>query len=192
MLARHELGWGLPADKARPPPPFHEHGLAESLFERAAAMIAENEETVMAKTIEKAELLQRTDLFRRLRTKDQAVVAALTDEREYPEGYVIYREGEASTELYIVVEGLIEARQGDRVLFTAQAGETVGDLALLDGLPRDYDAVVVGAARVLALPQEAFFNLLEERFQIVRDVLAHITSVVRKMNRDYHVADPCP
>ncbi len=192
LLARHELGWGVPADKARPPPPFHEHGLAESLLERAAAMIAENEETVMAKTIEKAELLQRTDLFRKLRTKDQAVVAALTDEREYPEGYVIYREGEASTELYIVVEGLIEARQGDRVLFTAQAGETVGDLALLDGLPRDYDAVVVGAARVLALPQEAFFNLLEERFQIVRDVLAHITGVVRKMNREYHLAQPYP
>ncbi len=146
----------------------------------------------MTRTIEKASLLQRTDLFSGLRSRDQAVVAALADEREYPEGYVLYQEGDPSSELYIVVDGRIEARQDTRVLFTAQAGDTVGDLALLDGLPRDYSAVAVEHARVLALPREAFFNLMQERFQIVRDVLAHITGIVRKLNREYDVKEPCP
>ncbi len=191
LLARLESGIGMPPATAPPTPPFHEHSVAETLLgTNGGGTAVQNEETRMAKTIEKAELVRGTDLFSGLRTKDQAVVATLADEREYPVGYVIYREGEPSTELYILVEGRIVGRQGDRVLFTAQAGETVGDLALLDGLPRDYEAVVLEPTRVLALEREAFFNLMEERFQMVRDVLTHITGVVRKLNKEYRLPGP--
>lgn len=192
VLARFELGLGWPTSNPLPEPPFHGHDLAELLLGPAEAESPiQGEESRMASTIEKAELLRRTELFGGLRARDQAIVAALADEREFPEGHVIYREGEPSSELFIVAEGRIHARQGDRVLFTAEAGQTVGDLALLDGLPRDYDAVVVEPVRALSLDREAFLNLLRERFQVVSDVLAHITGVVRKMNKEYHLERPC-
>ncbi|MFQ5889523.1 MAG: Npt1/Npt2 family nucleotide transporter [Gemmatimonadota bacterium] len=177
-----ELGCGEPKPPAVAPPPFHVHSLAESVIGMSQAESALEEKMLMATTIEKAEVIRRTDLFGHLRTKDQAIVAALADEREYEAGEVIFEEGEASTELLIVVEGRITARRDCCDIFFAEAGETVGDLALLDGLPRNYQAVATEPTRVLVLEREAFFNLLEERFQIVRDVLAHISGVVRKLN----------
>jgi len=144
---------------------------------------AQHEATRMSTTIEKAELLRRTDLFGRLRTEDQAVVAALTDEREFAADETIFREGDAGTELLIVVHGRVEARRGGNPLFSAGAGGTVGNLALLDGLARDYDAVATEPTRVLLLSRESFYHLLEERFQLVRDVLSHISRVVRRLNR---------
>ena len=185
LLTCVELGCTHPVPLPPPPPPFHVHSLAETIIGQAQAE-SEPEETrdvkTMLKTIEKAEVIRRTELFRHLRTKDQALVAALTDEREYAPEEVIFREGEASHSLLIVVEGSITAQRDCCEIFTAEAGETVGDLALLDGLPRNYEAVAVAPTRALVLEREAFFNLLEERFQVVRDVLAHISGVVRKLN----------
>ena len=185
LLTCMESGCAELAPPRTPEPPYHEHPLTETFIGASQAGLEPEETTVMttiSKTIEKAEAIGRTDLFRQLRTKDQALVAALTEEREYMADEIIFREGEPSHELLILVEGSVTARRDCCDIFTAEAGETVGDLALLDGLPRNYEAVAAAPTRALALEREAFFNLLEERFQVVRDVLAHISGVVRKLN----------
>jgi len=182
LLACFELGCDLPVKRV-PGAPFHEHSVVEELLGGDGDSDTQDEAARMANAIQKAELLAKTELFGRLRTKDQAVIAALTDEREFATDEFVFREGEASTELLIVMEGCIVAHRGEVTLFSAHEGQTVGDLALLDGLPRNYDAVAVEPTRVLVLNREAFYNLLKERFQIVRDVLAHISGVVRKVNQ---------
>ncbi len=85
--------------------------------------------------VERAEVLRHTELFSNLRMEDLAGLAALVEEHEYSNQEVLFDEGEVGHELFIIVEGRVEAVKADRTLFTADPGRTVGDLSLLDGLP---------------------------------------------------------
>jgi CRP-like cAMP-binding protein len=76
---------------------------------------------------------------------------------------VLFDEREVGHELFIIVEGRVEAVKAERTLFTADPGRTVGDLSLLDGLPTSYRTVAVKPTRRLVLGCEDFCNLLDER-----------------------------
>ncbi len=113
--------------------------------------------------VERAEVLRHTELFSNLRMEDLAGLAALVEEHEYSNQEVLFDEGEVGHELFIIVEGRLEAVKAERTLFTADPGRTVGDLSLLDGLPTSYRAVAVKPTRRLVLGCEDFSNLLDER-----------------------------
>jgi AAA family ATP:ADP antiporter len=132
--------------------------------------------------VERAEVLRRTDLFSNLRIEDLASLAALVEEREYSDQEVLFDEGAVGHELFIIVEGRVEAVKAERTLFTADPGQTVGDLSLLDGLPTNYRAVAVKPTRTLILGCEDFYNLLDERSRVQRAVLTHMAGVVRRLN----------
>ena len=139
-----------------------------------------DEETEIMEIVERADFLRRTDLFETLRTEDLAAIAALVTEASFDEGEVLFREGTTGGALFLVVEGEIEARRDGRRLFRARPGETVGDLALLDGLPTHYEARAVERTRVLRLDREAFLELMEERFRVARQVMAHLAGIIRE------------
>jgi len=135
----------------------------------------------MMDIIERAEFLRRTELFGRLRTEDLAALAALTREASFEAGELIFPEGATGCDLYIVVEGRVEARRRGRTILVAEPGQTVGDLALLDGLPTHYEARARESVRALVLDREDFFSLLEERFRVARDVLSYMAGLVREL-----------
>jgi cytochrome P450 len=64
------------------------------------------------------------------------VAQAITAIRKFSEGEVVCREGEAADCWWIVTEGMADATSGGLYLATIGAGETIGELALLDGQPR--------------------------------------------------------
>ncbi len=132
--------------------------------------------------VERAEVLRHTELFSSLRMEDLAGLAALVEEREYSDQEVLFDEGAVGRKLFIIVEGQVEAVKADRTLFTADPGQTVGDLSLLDGLPTNYRAVAVKPTRTLILGCEDFYNLLDERSRVQRAVLTHMAGVVRRLN----------
>ena len=138
------------------------------------------EDTEIMEIVERADFLRRTELFETLRTEDLAAIAALVAEETYGEDEVVFREGTTGGALFLVVEGEIEALRDGRRLFDAGPGETVGDLALLDGLPTHYEARALEPTRVLRLEREAFLELMEERFRVARQVMAHLAGIVRE------------
>lgn len=137
------------------------------------------EDVEIMEIVERAAFLQRSDIFETLRTEDLAAIAALADERSFEEGDVVFREGTTGGALFLVVEGELEAVRDGRRLFRARPGETVGDLALLDGLPTHYEARAVADTRVLRLAREEFLELMEERFRVARQVMAHLAGIIR-------------
>ena len=134
--------------------------------------------------VERADVLRRTEIFANLRIEDLAGLAALVEERDYAAGETLFDEGEVGRWLFIVVEGRVEAQKGERHLFTAEPGQTVGDLSLLDGLPTSYRAVASESSRALVLSREDFYNLMDERSRVVRAVLSHMAGVVRRLNEE--------
>ncbi len=81
--------------------------------------------------------LSGLDIFEGCTDEDLAVVTkAVTDVRRMREGEVICAEDEVADRWWIVLEGQADATCRGLYLGTILAGETIGELALLDGKPR--------------------------------------------------------
>lgn len=141
-----------------------------------------SEQAMMMEIVERAEHLSRAKIFNDVRSEDLAGLAALVEERTFDANGVIFDQGEAGGVLYVVIEGRIEARKDDRVLFEAGPGRSVGSLSLLDGLPTDYRATALEPTRTLALTRGDFAAVMEERKPVARSVISYLTGVVRGMN----------
>lgn len=188
VLARRELGGGSLEEEA----PLGRHPVAGRPDWRPVAPwgpdLVEQEVSVM-EIVDRAEVLRKTEIFEDLRTEELAGLAALVEERAYEKGETVFEQGGTGCELFIVLEGCVVARRGKRTLFRAEAGQTVGDLSLLDGRPRDYRAEAVADSRVLVLSRESFYSLMEERSRIARAMLSHLSRVIRRLNRRLEEAE---
>jgi CRP/FNR family transcriptional regulator, cyclic AMP receptor protein len=75
--------------------------------------------------------------------------------REFRAGDVLFREGEAGEEMYVIQTGLVQVlkRVGtdERPLATLGRGEFLGEMAILNGKPRTATAVVLEDAKCLVI-----------------------------------------
>jgi CRP/FNR family transcriptional regulator, cyclic AMP receptor protein len=75
--------------------------------------------------------------------------------REYQPGDVLFREGEAGDEMFVIQSGSVRITKSiggeDKVLAILGPGEFVGEMAILNGKPRTATATVVEAIRCLAI-----------------------------------------
>lgn len=145
-------------------------------------IISPTEKQDIMNIIERGEVLRTAKIFESLRVEELAAVAALTEEVRVKEGVVIFEEGGTGGTLYMVADGRVHALKGERVLFEARRGRSVGSLSLLDGLPTDYTAVAKEDSVLLRLEREPFLTFLKERSRAVPSVLSYLTGVVRGLN----------
>jgi CRP-like cAMP-binding protein len=145
-------------------------------------IVSPTEKNDLMNVIERGEVLRTAKIFQSLRVEELAAVATLTREVRVKKGAVIFEEGDTGGTLYMVAEGRVHALKGDRVLFEAKRGRSVGSLSLLDGLPTDYTAVAQEDSVLLRLDREPFLTLLNERNRAVMSVLSYVTGVVRGLN----------
>ncbi len=178
-LARVELT-GEPVEGVLTP-----EELREAMASRISLVLDEPyiEEAVRIMDIlDRADVLRKTDVFRELRGEELAGIAALMDEVRAEEGDPVGTEG-STGQLVVVVRGRAVVRRGERVLHDAGPGEVLVAPGFLDGRPADSESVAVEDSVLLTLPRPAFQRLLEERFTVVRGLLAHLAAVLREEGR---------
>ena len=82
------------------------------------------------------------------------------------EGSVVYRQGTAGRSMCFVVEGELNVvrrdEDGDVVIGTIGQGQSVGEMAIIDGMTRSADVLANTDAAVLILRQDNFQKLVEE------------------------------
>ncbi len=156
------------------------HPLVVELIEPAARTGG----TTMPETLDTLSSLQRmvalrrAHLFKTLEMDDLKTVADLADERLYSAGDVIYADGDEGDEMLVIVEGCaVVSRTTDgerREVRRYDAGEHVGELALLRGRPRSADVHADGDLRGLAITGASLLGLMDERPAIARAMLASL------------------
>jgi CRP-like cAMP-binding protein len=90
---------------------------------------------------------------------------------DFPDGRVVFIRGDAGDRAYIVESGLIDIREGGRVIETMEPGEIFGEMALIDGEPRSASAVAVGPTRLIALDRATFHRLVRDNPDFALDVM---------------------
>ncbi len=134
------------------------------------------------------DVLARISIFERLTPSDLDVLAKLWSIRTLRQGEVLFSKGETGNSMYVIEEGALEifVPVGSSVnevrVSVLQAGEFVGELSLLDGLPRTATARAMKPTRLLKMKREDFVELLLKRPAVAVSMVSEIGKRLRSTN----------
>jgi CRP-like cAMP-binding protein len=106
-------------------------------------------------------LIKEIPLFAGLSEKDLVTIVTDLRLKEYGKNDLIFRQGDESRELYIVLKGKVRiykiSPSGDETSIDIfSTADVFGELAAMDSEPRNAAAQAVGVVSLLLMPQERF------------------------------------
>jgi CRP/FNR family cyclic AMP-dependent transcriptional regulator len=136
----------------------------------------------------KVEALKRAPLFEGLSKKELTLLARVSEDMEIAAGTVLCKEGDLGHEFFVIVEGETEVTRKGRKVANRSGGDFVGEIALLEEVPRTATVKAKTPLRVFVLTSKDFRHLLEESPQVERKVLRALAKRVAELARDPAVA----
>jgi CRP/FNR family transcriptional regulator len=134
--------------------------------------------------------LARVDLFSGLRKKDLRDLATQCREGKFSPGSVMLSQGEQGLGLFIITKGTARITRknspegAEEVLGIAEAGQVIGEMALLDDLPRSATVTALDEVTVLSLPVWEFRRFLRRSLRNDPDVgLALLAVLSRRLRK---------
>ena len=149
----------------------------EEMSDKAAGERSMSGQDGSGSELETMLLLRRVPLFAGLEPEDLQRVAAVSIEREYPSGVALMREGDLGDELIVLVDGSVRVVQAgpngeERFIRRYEAGEHIGELAVLRDRPRIATVIAEGEVRGLVLGGDGLRAILRERPEAAMAMLA--------------------
>jgi CRP/FNR family transcriptional regulator, cyclic AMP receptor protein len=131
-------------------------------------------------------ILRRLPLLRGISDEAVAQLAASAHVVTAPRGQVLFVEGDPSDRLYVVLSGRIRifrtgADGAELVLSYLTAGESIGELSVIDELPRSASASVVERARLITVPAGRMRDLLVGHPEAMLAVAKDLARTVRRL-----------
>ena len=134
--------------------------------------------------IETINQLKKSFLFNGLPDETLQVLAEKISSKTLKKNEKLFEKGDVGDTLFMIDEGFLdivtEDKQGGAlVLNQCGPGETIGEMSLFDKGLRSASVVANTDAHVLALKQDAFFELLEENPETAQTLIRSISSRLR-------------
>lgn len=109
-------------------------------------------------------------------------------------GEVIFREGDTSAEMYVIIDGTVEleCRMGEeaRIVSRLEPGDFFGETSLLADGPREVTARATRDYRLLRLDRETFGQIVREEPDIALRMLRRLSERLRdRLEADARAAD---
>lgn len=130
--------------------------------------------------------LARVDLFAGLDKKDLQLLAGACQERKYSAGSTLIKQGDTGVGLYVIIGGTVritKATDPDKAeidLGTVGTGNVLGEMSLLDDLPRSATVTAVDDVTALLLPVWEFRTTLRNQPNIALRLLTTLSRRLRK------------
>ncbi len=129
------------------------------------------------------DLLKEVPLFSSLSTKQLKSVVKTAKEKDFAEGKTIVKEGEEKKAgFYLILDGQVEVKQGDKILDKFSTGQFFGEMAVLDGQPRSADVVATEDTECLLLTNWDIKALIKTYPDIAMSIIAELARRLRKTN----------
>ena len=134
-----------------------------------------------------AALLAEVELFGTLPADAVERVAAAAQARTLRRGDVLFREGDAGDELFVVESGRIAIANKsfdgrESVVALMEAGDVFGEMSLFDGQGRSAEARALEASKVYAVPFEPLRELFREKPELLWPVVELLAGRIRNMD----------
>lgn len=138
----------------------------------------------------RAALLSRVELFRELEAEDLQLISQAMIERRCRVGDDVVQQGQPGNSLFVVVEGLLEARVQNngsaKTVGRISAGEFFGEMSLLTGSPRTATVTASSDAVLYELPHHVMQTVLQRRPELVETISQHVAQ--RRVRNDQALA----
>jgi len=134
--------------------------------------------------MEAEEFLCNVELFKRLDKTSLSHLAAKLKLVSLPEGLLV-KTGDPGDALYVVKSGTASVTKSagsggmEAVLALLKPGDSFGEVALVDGLPRTADVTAMQPMECYVLSRDDFIAALDEHPEIARDLLPCLAAMVR-------------
>lgn len=139
------------------------------------------------------DVLAKVDLFSEFSKRELQALARICQERKYKAGTTLVSQGDTGVGLYIIISGKVRIVQAvdpdkaEEVLAEEGAGSVLGEMALLDDLPRSATMVAVDDVTALLLPVWEFRTTLQQHPDIAIKMMSVLSRRLRKAEqRSYH------
>jgi CRP/FNR family transcriptional regulator, cyclic AMP receptor protein len=77
-------------------------------------------------------------------------------------GEVIFKEGDAATELYVIQSGRVGIQHGNRLLDTLEEHSIFGEMALIDAAPRSATAMALTDVTLVPVSEKQFLFMVSQ------------------------------
>src|SRR6266487_6684832 len=137
--------------------------------------------------------LSRVDLFAGLDKKDLQLLATACQERKYSAGSTLFKQGDTGVGLYVITSGTVhitQAKDPDKAevdLGTVGSGSVLGEMNLLDDLPRSATATAVNDVTDILLQVWEFRTTIRDHPDIALSLLSILSRRLR--NVESHLRD---
>jgi CRP-like cAMP-binding protein len=136
----------------------------------------------------KLELIRRLPTFAGAGTREIRSIAEAVDVAVVEAGRVLCRAGRRALESYVVVDGTVDIVIDGQIVATLGRGEIVGEVGVIDGLPRTADVIASSPARVLAIPAPTVRALVETSHSFRMALLRQMAGRVRSLDLEQTTA----
>jgi len=132
----------------------------------------------------KVEALKRAPLFEDLSRKELAQLARVSEDVEVEAGKALATEGETGHEFFVIVAGQVKVTRKGRRVAKRGPGDFVGEIALLEDIPRTATVTAEAPVRMFVLTRKDFRHLLDENPSVERKVLRALARRVVQLSSD--------
>ena len=131
------------------------------------------------------EIISKTPLFSGLNPVDLKAVCALTLDKHYEKGQIIFSEGDAGSGFYTIVGGRVKifkvAPEGkEQILHIFGPGEPFGEVPVFTGRPFPATAQAIAPSRLLFFPKESFVALIHQKPSLALNMLGVLSMRLRE------------
>lgn len=127
----------------------------------------------------KTDHLAQVQLFSACSRRELSHIARACDEVTVDAGTLIVEEGSVGHEFYLIVEGEATVERGGGAVATVGPGQYFGELALLDGAPRNASVRATTPMTLIVLGQREFSALLDSWPTVAHKLLVQMAKRLR-------------
>ena len=129
------------------------------------------------------EMLSSNRLFEGFSKRDIAAVIAISSDVVHPKGKVLVVEGRPGVGFHLIVDGTALVSRNGRKLRSLVAGESFGDIALIDGGPRSATVTAETQLRTLSMAPWEFKPLVMGHPQLTYKLLLKLCALLREAEK---------
>jgi CRP/FNR family transcriptional regulator len=122
-----------------------------------------------------------------LSREDRAAISPLCELSAFEKGETIFHEGDPAERIHFLFLGRVKivkaGPERDLILEILGPGEPVGAVAAFERRPFPATAVAIEPSGLISIPEKAFFQLIGQRPEITRRLLAGLTLRLMALNR---------
>lgn len=107
-------------------------------------------------------------------------------------GSTIFSLDDPADAMYVVIEGAVEIRIGATVLERVEPGGLLGEMALIEQLPRSATAVAVEPTKLSTVDRKRFLFLVQNHPFFALQVMEVLAHRLRRMDATLRKAEPEP